>query len=60
METPVTEAIGFSALHTRPLRTDAAARDAALTLLVSPAWGAQLRYFLCTRSPVGVRISSAA
>jgi len=55
METPVTEAIGFSALHTRPLRTDAAARDAALTLLVSPAWGAQLRYFLSSATP-GLRL----
>jgi len=55
METPVTEAIGFSALHTRRLVSDAAARDAALTLLVSPAWGAQLRYFLSTATP-GLRL----
>jgi hypothetical protein len=47
----MTEALGFTVLHARRLDRDAAAREAALALLLSAAWGGELRYFLSTATP---------
>ena len=47
----MTDALGFTVLHARRLDRDAAAREAALALLLSAAWGGELRYFLSTATP---------
>ena len=47
----MTEAIGFTVLHTRRVATDTVAREAALALLRSASWGAELRYFLSSATP---------